>query len=179
MSAILNDLAVRTSVRLWGNFFGAQAVYDATRLDESTVECLVGDRAYRIAWPAHAARDEMLVGFDGFLLPGGLARGEAEHLAYEYQHAGGPVRKGPEPVELWTARENVELDYTDFHHARLPRSDEYAIRARLDKSQRHFLALVPGSKSIVCQLRLRTLARRYVLLAAHSHSVEFITCNSY
>lgn len=176
-------------IKLWGMFHGcAHGLYTAERVDKATVVFKVADSSYIIQLSEKADGHTALIGFDGFLLRHGLAGG-TKVLTYQFSKKGteapGP---GPEDVEMSTEPGNVrhESDYEGV----LRDPVDYLVTGGADprayalhrKSQRHFLALPitrEGSRSLVCQLKPRSLQRRYIMFVATLEEVRFITCNSY
>ncbi len=180
-------------IKLWGLFHGcSHGLYTARRVSNDGVVFPIGDSTYHIDLSDKADAHTALIGFDGFFLRHGLAGG-TKVLKYEFtkKNTAVPIRGG-ECIEVGTGRAHARhiSEYEDETGMREP--DDYyqvlsdtakdKVYAHPARSQRHFIA-VPitreGSRSLVCQLKPRSLQRRYVMLVATREEVQFITCNSY
>ncbi len=179
-------------VKLWGFFQGlGRVLYKAERLDEKTIMFMFEGKVYCVWFPQKAEEHAALVCFDGFLLRHGLAGG-AKVLEYEYSDNGdNGQKKGPEHIEIRSNQSNVRRisEYEDEDSRTKP--DYYLVPgegisevalALHHRSVRHFI-LVPksksGSRSLFCQLKPRSLERRYIMIVATYSEIQFITCNSY
>ncbi|MEK7614495.1 MAG: hypothetical protein AAB428_02410 [Patescibacteria group bacterium] len=179
-------------VKLWGFFQGlSRVLYRAKRLDEKTIMFEFEGKIYNVGFPQKAEEHAALVGFDGFFLRHGLAGG-AKVLEYKYGDNGdNGQEKGPEHIEICSNLSNVRhiSEYEDEDSRTKP--DYYlapgegisrVARALHHRSIRHFI-LAPksknGSRSLFCQLKPRSLERRYIMIVATYSEIQLITCNSY
>lgn len=179
---------------LWGMFYGVgHGKYVAQRVDDETVRFEIGAKTYDIGLSQKADAHTALVGFDGFFLRHGLARGTVV-AKYTYgDRLGDPIHKGPESIGFQTKSDNVRhsSDYEeeedrkvwDYYLGKGSTETAWLAHASPWRSRRHFLA-VPKSKdgtrkSLICQLKPRSLERRYILVSASPTEVFFETCNSY
>lgn len=178
---------------LWGLFYGCgHRKYTAQRTNDNEVLFEVGATTYRIGLSYKADAYTALVGFDGFFLRHGLARGTVV-AAYSYREiaSGGPYL-GPERVEFQTNPGNLRYpsDYEEEEDRKvwdyyLASSDKYPEKrayASPWRSRRHFISVPKsrdGTRSLVCQLKPRSLERRYIMIVAGQNEVLFTTCNSY
>lgn len=189
MAAIVSNAVIQKELRLWGLFCGAgHGVYTAARIDQNTIGFLVGSTSYRIALSEKADAHAEIIGFDGFFLRHSLAgagrildyqymrqsleRGEREHV--ELRSKPGNVRR-PSKYEFETLRE--PLDY--YQAGETAEKEGLTVFARKERSERHFLSLPHGSRSLMCHLKPRSLERRYVVIEVQRGEVRFLTCNSY
>lgn len=161
----------------------------AKRVDGNTVS-FMNNGEYRIKFSEKATPHSSLVAFDGFFLPHGLAGGTRD-LPYQVQKDGCDF-EGPEHIKI-IAKPNEVKKSSGFDNEYMEGGPDYEIIkengfgplvacARLGRSERYFLSIPKmkdGSRSTVCQLRPRSLRRRYITITVTYEEVRFLTGNTY
>lgn len=183
-----------SDISIWSFFSGcSHARHKAQRMDDDTVVFVFEGSTYRIKMSRKADEHMALVAFDGFCLRDALAGGTK---VLEYEFYDDSLKKfvgGPERIDLRSYSGNVrgaseyepeDLKAIPDHRISMSwkdKEDLSCVEPNTDRSNRIFLLIQKrkeGTESVVCQLKDRSLARRYIGISVTYKEVVFSTQNT-